>query len=350
MALERLVATPDATYTVVDADPFTTRALVVARLVDGPSREPLVVRGVTSLAPFTDAHVASGGWLVITGRPELAVPDLGVADQHLPVRVRLVEAPAVELDVVIPLGTDPLPFVASDLAVDPAPTSLFGTATAAAFPYGPVAGARVGVGSALPPPALVGLRTPLSLPHGLVTVRERSLAPNAAPTQLALAVTAGATSVRLLSTAGCAPNGVLVLGDQPLAEHAVIVAVNGVTGDVTFNAPLRRSRAKNETARAYLLTAVGATTTLSRPANAGDGVLAVNAALVGDVLEVVDATSEVRASAAVTGPDGRWRIDGVRGVGKVALTVTAGGFLPLGPQTFAVDYRRPNLIDFALRT
>ena len=24
--------------------------------------------------------------------------------------------------------------------------------------------------------------------------------------------------------------------------------------------------------------------------------------------------------------------------------------LPLGPQTFAVDYQRPNLIDFALRT
>jgi hypothetical protein len=66
------------------------------------------------------------------------------------------------------------------------------------------------------------------------------------------------------------------------------------------------------------------------------------------VIEVAGPTPELRVTAVVSGADGRWRLDGVRSIGRLTLTAQAAGFLTLGPFPYDVDYRLPNLIDLSL--
>ena len=338
-SVRRTVSTPTASYVVVDADPFETSGLIVARVVDAASGQARTIRRVSTRAPHAYAHVASGGWLVLTGRPQLAVPNLGTANQALPARLEFDDVQPVDLLFTIPAGST-LPFRPPDVDVEPPPTSLVGTVTAEAFPHAPIGG------------ALVALRTPLAAGHsGTANVVERTLAPAAAATALAAPAQAGATKALLLSVAGCTPGtGVLVLGEPADFEHVRITAVDVAAKEVTLAVPLRRSRPGGAAVRAFLLTGVGSTTTLARAAVAGDGVVLVDAALAGAVVELAGPLPELRATGLVANVDGRWRLDGVRSIGELTLTVSAAGFITLGPVPYDVDYRRPNLIDLSLTT
>jgi len=350
-SVRRTVSTPTASYVVVDADPFETSGLIVARVVDAASGQARTIRRVSTRAPHAYAHVASGGWLVLTGRPQLAVPNLGTANQALPARLEFDDVQPVDLVFTIPAGST-LPFRPPDVDVEPPPTSLVGTVTAEAFPHAPIGGATIAVAATAPPPALVALGTPLAAGHsGTANVVERTLAPAAAATALAAPAQAGATKALLLSVAGCTPGtGVLVLGEPADFEHVRITAVDVAAKEVTLAVPLRRSRPGGAAVRAFLLTGVGSTTTLARAAVAGDGVVLVDAALAGAVVELAGPLPELRATGLVANVDGRWRLDGVRSIGELTLTVSAAGFITLGPVPYDVDYRRPNLIDLSLTT
>jgi hypothetical protein len=348
-SVRRTVTTPDRTYTVVDGDWVPTSGLVIARVVDAPSGNARPVRRVLTNAPHTFAHVAFGGYLVLTGRPELVVPNLNTQSQQLPARIEFYDLAPLELLFTIPAGTT-LPFRAPDITVEPLPTSLSGTVTTEAFPHSPIPGAAIAVGAPAPPPTFTALRTPLAVAHAAgVMVRERTLAPAAAATTLTQPVEGGGTRVRLLSTAGCTTaNGVLALGDDSTQEQVRIVGIDLGLSELTLAAPLRRSRASGTPVRAYVVTATGATTTLARAAAAGDGVVELAGALAPGVIEVAGVTSELRITGLVSDVAGRWRLDGVRSIGTLTLTVSAAGFTTLGPFPYDVDYRRPNLIDLGL--
>jgi hypothetical protein len=234
--------------------------------------------------------------------------------------------------------------------VEPPPTSLFGSITAEAFPHAPIPGAAIGVAAPAPPPEYAAVRTPLAVPHASgVNVTERTLTPAAAATTLSQPATAGGTKIRVLSSAGFTTvNGVVLLGDDPTAEHIRIVGIDLGLSELTLAVPLRRTLPAGAAARAYTVTGTGAVTTLARGANAGDGVLVLAGGLASGVVEIAGVPSELRVTGAVADAAGRWRLDGVRSIGRLTLTVSAGGFTTLGPVPYDVDYRSPNLIDLSL--
>jgi|tagenome__1003787_1003787.scaffolds.fasta_scaffold20986652_5 hypothetical protein len=348
-AVRRVITTIDRSYTALNAERVPTSGLVITRVVDAPSGRPRKVRGVSTTAKFAFAHIASGGYLVITGRPELVMPTLATQPQDLPVRILFYDLPPLDLVFTIPAGSA-LPFRPPEITVQPFPTSVTGIVTAAAFPHAAIADAEITVGALAPPPDYVALRTPLAAEHSqFVNVRERTLTVAAAATTLSEPATAGGNRIRLLSIAGCTTaNGVIVLGEETTAEHVRITAIDVPTKELTLAAPLRRTRLAGAPAQAFTITGTGALRSLSRAAVPGDGVLLVSGAVAPGVIEVAGAPPELRATGVVSGPDGRWRLDGVRSIGRLTVTVQAAGFLTLGPFPYDVDYRLPNVIDLSL--
>jgi hypothetical protein len=163
---------------------------------------------------------------------------------------------------------------------------------------------------------------------------------------------AGATQLGLASTAGMSSGAVLAVGAEPTVEHVVVAAVLG--SQIRLRLPLVGTR---PAATAVAVVAVGAptaSTTLARPAAAGDSVLVVAAAISSTGVSVADADPD-RVEHRVTGcrsdTDGRWRLAGIRGVPSVTFTTSAAGFVTAGPSEYPLDgVRDPNVIDIALDT
>jgi hypothetical protein len=329
---------------------IATSALVVSRVVDAASGQPRPVGRVSAQSPHAAAHLAAGGYLVVTGRPELAVPDLATTARELRARVELDDAPDVELIFALPAGTA-LPLRAPDVAVELPPVALTGTVSEAKSPYGPVPGAVLAVTHAEPGRVLVGLRTPLAAeyPDG-ATARARTLAVNGPLVSLTAGADGGSTEVVLDDVTGCSdPDAVLVLGAAPTAEHVAVASVDVPAKRVTLTVPLRRTRAAGAPAQAHRLTGAGAPTTLVRPALPGDGVVALAADPAAAVLEVGGPAAELRAAGAVADGDGRWRLDGVRAIGRLTIAASAPGFLTT-TVVHDVDQGRPNVLDLDLTT
>jgi hypothetical protein len=337
-----------STVLVDESGTIVAAALVVAPVVDAASGLPRPVLRASTTSPYVSAHVSDGGYLVLSGTPELAVAQLATTPQRLTARLELPDAPALEVEFVLAAATV-LPFRPPAVAVELPPAALTGTMHAAKFPYAAIAGAAIDARLVAGPPAFLGLRTPLALAHPVgATVRPRAVTPAAPATALSVPAAGGALSVVVDDVTGCSgANRLLMLGDVTTREHVAIAAVDAGTHRVTLKAPLRRSRGAGATARAHGVGAPGVATTLARAAIAGDGAVALAANVAGAVVEVAGPVTELRATGAVSDADGRWRLDGVRAIGRLNLAASATGFVS---ETVAhdVDYRHPNVIEFDL--
>ncbi len=330
-----------------DTDQLFTEALVVAQVIDAASGLPRVVSAAVTATPHAFARIATGSYLVVGGRPELVLPQLASTSYTLTVTLSFPDTGADTVVLTIPAGSV-LPYRPADIAVEMPPVSLQGTVFQAAFPHAGIAGAQVVIAAAAPP-ALLALRTPLSLDHPAGATLSTAIVTTAAPaTTLAQAADQAATTVALVSVGGCASGGVLVLGDPPNLEHALIGGVDTAAQTVTVTAPLRRSRALGAQAQAATVAAGGPSTTLARAATAGDGILECTAALAAGTVQVGGPVVELRAAGLVCDADGRWQLDGVRAIGSLTVAAAATGYTASAPLTYDVDYRRPNVIDLSL--
>ena len=206
-----------------------------------------------------------------------------------------------------------------------------GTVTEAAFPYAAIADASVALTAPAPPPSFVAVRTPVALSRPAGTAVTGATSAAAAPaTSLANPITLGDAAITVLDATGFAGGGAVALGASTDAEHGLVTAVDAASKVVTLAAPVRRSRPAGATAQALTYATVGAAAALARDVEAGDGVLALAAPLSTALALLEGADPELRALGALTDGDGRWRIDGVRAIGTVALTISAAGYTP-GP-------------------
>jgi hypothetical protein len=336
----RTVATVAATYTVVDAERLDAGALVIARLVDAASGRPLATARGHTEHPHASVQVASSGHLVVIGRADLVLPRLATANETIVVELERPGQPPELLSLLVPMGS-PLPLELPDIAIEAPPLAIAGTVTSAAHPHGPVADALVRV--ALPaagPPFALALRTPVARSHPPAsTIRARDLNPVTATTLAEPAVGGDATTtVVVAAVAGCAPGRVLALG-PPLGppsdvEHLVIGAVDGPTATVTLRTPLVRSRPAGTAASVFTLGAAGPASALDGEVRSHDGIVLTAADLAQeDAVEIVDPDplrNEVRATHARSDADGRFRVPGVRGLERLALT-PEGPAPPPGP-------------------
>jgi hypothetical protein len=333
----------------LDVNDLEADALVVTQVLDAASRKPRAVRSASTDSPHAFAHIATGSYLVLSGRPELAVPDLATTSCRLDSHLEFEDRAPLDIAFTLPASTT-LPFRPAAVTVELPPATLSGTITAAAYPYPGIQDAEITLhASAGSPGDLIGLRVPVALPHPPgAAVRTCTLGAGGAATTLTNPVDQGADVVVLQSTAGCVAGGVLVIGDAPSAEHARISAVNGGLNRVSLEAPLRSSRRIGDPARSYTITGTGPPVNLARAAEPGDGVLEISAAVPGPVIEIGGPVPEFRSAGAISAANGRWRLAGVRAIGRLTLTVAAAGYVTAGPLIHDVDYRHSNPIDLRL--
>jgi hypothetical protein len=332
----------------LDVNPLATQALLVADVLDAATGDPRPVSGATVDVPHAFAEIATGSYLVLSGRPELVLPKLATTAYVFDVTLTFPDIAPLALTLTIPAGVT-LPFRPTNILVEMPPVSLQGTISEAAYPNGPIAAATVAITATNPPPALLAVRTALSLAHPATTQVAPCTSTGAAgPTTLAAPAAQAATVVSLVSTAGCGPGAALALGNPSDLEHGLITGVDSATGAVSLAAPLVRSRPMGAPAQACTISAGTRTVALARDADAGDCVLEISAALTADLVQIGSPAAEVRAVDALTDADGHWQMDGVRAIGELTVTAGASGYTSSTPLPYDVDYRQPNVIDLSL--
>ena len=339
------VVTPTGVYLTVEGDRLRTQALVVLPLVDEwTGAAPEQVRA-TSRAPWVDAHVTDG-FLVLTGVPDRAMPHLATAAQTLVVRIERPGRGRYDVELVVPLGSA-LPWRGPDLALDSTRVAVAGRVREEDFPHPAVPNATLdvqGVGSQ----RLVALRTPLAFAHDPgITVRRRNLTQTGTAT--AAAATAGGMRVVVTPTTGIGSGTVLAIGLPEREEH---VAATGLEPGnvVVLKVPLVRTVVDGAPVRRFTAGGVSGATTLTRAARPGDGVVVTAAASTADVLEVNDgARTELRSTGLRSDAAGGWRLDGVRGISRISLTVSAAGLTTVGPVVHPLSGTSdPNVLDIDL--
>jgi hypothetical protein len=328
-------------YTVHPGETWGTLALVLVPLKDEWTASP--PSGVTAraLSPNTHAHV-TGGHLVITGLPGRALPGLASGPVELTVELRRPGRPPQRVAITVPQAST-LPYRAPALAVASTPISLVGRVSAAAFPHAAVVGASVAISGGATP--LLALPAPLALGHPAgTTVRERALS-SGPGTTLLVPVRGGDGVLSVASVAGLTAGSLLAIGPE-------LVVVDAVEGQfVMLRTPASRSAPAGAPVTALTAGVTGASTTLSRDALPGDGVLPVGGNIGGPAVEILDgAATEYRRTALTTGADGRWRLSGVRGIPEITLTTSAAGFLTDGPRLYPLAPLDPYVLSIALRT
>lgn len=336
-------------FTVIAGDTFRSQALAVIELLDptvpgGPGTAALVV---TATDPHVRAHLVEGT-LVLTGRPELAVPNLATTAAALHATVQRAGRPAQVVTVDVPAASA-LPFRAPPVRLDVAPIAVLGSVTAGAFPHAPIAGAAIAVAGTVPDGRVVAVRTAWVLPHPAGAVVRDVVLTTAAGTTTAAAVTGGASTLDLAAAAGVVAGSVLALGPVETAEHVVVDTMTGTR--VTLRTPTARTWPVGTTV-SRVTVAAGAATALSRDVRPGDGLLVTVGPTVAAAVEIADANPdrvEYRVTGALADADGRWRLAGVRGIPSLTLTVSAAGFVTTGPSDRRLDAGRdPNVLDTVL--
>jgi hypothetical protein len=171
-------------------------------------------------------------------------------------------------------------------------------------------------------------------------------------TTLAEPAAVGDRTVTAASTASITAGTVLGLGPVGTCEHVVADSVDPVRQTVFLRAPVVRSRPPGAAVSVNSAGVSSSPTTLATASLAGDGVIVTAAAVSAQVVEVADAVpehTEYRLVAVPTDTDGYWRVDGVRAIPALQLTVGAAGFATSGPTEYPLDYSRdPNVIDVEL--
>ncbi len=337
------VVNATGSYLTMPGDVLQTQALVVAPLVDQwTGAAPEVVRA-RSTSPGAFAHVTDGT-LVVTGVPERALPSLATTARTLGVVLeRPGRAPqSVEIDA--PAGSL-LPLRPPAVLLTAAVVAVAGRVREEDHPHPPVPGATVEV-RGVAPQRIVTLRAPLALDHDAgMTVGGRALT-QTGTTTTAAASPAGSTRVVLTTTTGIGGGTVLALGEQQREEH---VTVQGLEPGnvVVLRVPLARTVADGAPVRRHTAGALTGATTLVRAVERGDGLLVTAANSNAAVVEVSDGTrTELRSAHLRTDPDGGWRLDGVRGIPRIELTVSAAGLTTYGPVAHRLDGTSdPNVID-----
>ncbi|MGH3372305.1 MAG: hypothetical protein ACRDPR_20150, partial [Nocardioidaceae bacterium] len=329
----------------------TYAALVVGRAVDIHG-DPLPVVDARCTRGGTRTRLASGGQWVVSGETARVLPNLATAPDVLRVILTVRNRPALTVDVPVPQGAV-LPVQHGHVYVPARPVAIAGQVRRLDLAHAPIADALVRsvVDAAVPGLIPLALRTGLwaARPALTTTLRTATVTPTVAATALPGGARAGDTVFVLANTTGVVA-GAIVRFTPGLREHYGVVRelIDGVT---VLSAPLSASVPPGGEARVVTVAPTGPTRSLSRPGEAGDGLLALDADLPGDVVRLVDATAlEVHAVGARTDATGYYRLSGVRGVPLVALRASAVGLASTQPATVCrVDEHTLNDVDLGIQ-
>ncbi|WP_454698331.1 hypothetical protein [Arthrobacter humicola] len=325
------VATTSRTYTVTGREVRTNVVLLVVPLVRAATGVALPSRGAQPFARTNHAHtrarIASGGFLIVAGRADLALRPAPATSTTITVELAMPGEPVLTRDFTIPTGAT-LPVHHPAWELDDPVRTITGTVRRKGFPFPPVPQAQVAAGSGTAgAPFVLALRAPLALDHASgQTVRACTL--TAGPvTALESAVAAAATSVVLISNVGIIAGTVLEFGANTVREQVIAAGTGPAPGEVRLRTPVVHSAASGTVVSTFTGSVSGPVPKLVSTARAGDGVVLLDSlpsALASAIaVRIQDSgRSEVRNPHAVTGADGHFRLAGVRNFALLSLTAS----------------------------
>jgi hypothetical protein len=307
--------------------------------------------------------VLGSGLFCLAGVPERIFPDLSTIDYTLGLQIQVPGYKSVQLPVSIPSKSIfPLKTL---LQVDmqPLPIRIQGRVMGMTTTPTPLVGASVFLvdePNTTLTEHVVALGSPLYFPHSAgTTVQQLPLTPSGATRHLATSASAGNQFLILKDSTGLGLGDILLISSQEASEYVIVDNLpHNVPGQVTLFNVLNYSYAAvaETTVQQYTPGAAGTSTTLSRPAHIGDGVLFLPISLSpasAGTIKLADATSslvEYHALGAVTDKDGYYRLDGITQVQTVYMATSAAGYPAMkAPVAWTVDYTQPvNSVDLLL--
>jgi hypothetical protein len=332
---------------VVDDRTTTYSALVVGRVVDVHGTPLPDVRVVCDRVG-THVRRVAGGLFVVSGVASRVLPDLATAADSLTLRLAGHRRPLLSIVVPLPQGTA-LPVLRGDVYLPAGAASVSGQVRRLDLTRAPIADATVRAVADAAVPGLhpLALRTAVRGDHsaGTTTLRAATVTSLAAATSVPEGARPGQTVLDLVSNAGVAAGVVLRLNSGAGEHYGLVREV--MDGLVILTAPLSAGVPTGGPAEAVSITATGPNRTLARDALVGDGLLTLDADLTAEVVEIVDGTTrEVHAVGARSGPDGFFRLSGIRALPVVAFKATASGLSGSQPASVrSLDEGTTNHVD-----
>jgi len=333
-------------YTVVDDIQKVYRAVITGSLVDEATGIPAQAEAVIEAdLPGLSVHFAEGGLFAVTGYVEQVFPNLGTAPYSVQLSVAAPGYRPVTFTVPLPAGST-LPIAWPAIKLRPLPLRLQGRVVKESD-RSALAGATVSSGNS----AVLMVRSPLYFDHAAGVTINAFTFPAVGPQRgLAVSANGGSGSVLLDSVAGLLTGQLLQIGAGPLAELAVIQGFGPGAAQVNLQSPLNSTFAALSPVQPVTATGPGASTTLARSSNQGDGLVILSAALVATGVQVSDGTAtEYHLLNPVTDPLGYYHLNGVSGVVSLSVQAAASGF-STAAKTWFLSYNVPvNVIDFRLK-
>ncbi|HEX8492173.1 MAG TPA: hypothetical protein VF658_04975 [Pyrinomonadaceae bacterium] len=364
MAAVRYIKAQQRNYTVVADVQTFYRALISGSVRDEITGEPIKAQfGVSVNHEGIDVRTLEGGLFGLAGYLERVFPDLSNTDYGVELSISAPGYREATQIVNLPHNSS-LPLIAPPVQLRRLPVRLQGRVVEETSDRLPIPDAKiiaVNGPSASAPVAF--LRSPLHFDHASGTsIRECNLAVAGTAKTIMADAAAGSRILSLSNRAGLAVDALLRIGPETSAEYALIESLEPLPADlnqpgkVTLRSALRHSFPAQTVVRqiTHTIPMGGEVRTLSSEAQAGDGLILLNAFLDVDGVEVLDpvaARVEYHALGARTNGDGFFRLDGVGRLRAVDLDASASGFQPLAaPAPFAINYEQPvNVVNFRLQ-
>jgi len=348
-------------YTVVDDLSRAYRVLLKGQVRDEATGElPRTGFSVIAQLNGVKGRALEGGLFYLAGYAEQVFPDLKNSSYNVTLSVNAPGYREATSTVLVPANTT-LPFDLPPVQLRPLPIRLQGRVIEDKSNRPPVENALVKiVGGPGPGEKTVSLRTPLHFNHiNGTAIQGCQLNPSGTAKKLIDAAPAGQKILTLNNRTGLAANDLIYFGSDISAEYGLIESIDPLPADpnqpgrIRVRSGLYHSFAATTAVQKVIPNLAGPAIHLAREANAGDGLIILDAATNAVALRIEDALSqlvEYVALGALTDADGYFHLDGIGRVRTIELDVSATGFNPLpGPAAWTIDYKQPvNTINFRL--
>lgn len=332
-------------YTVVDDLHTVYVAVLTGVLLDEVTGSPLQTEAViTASIPGLIANLGNGSQFGLAGYPEQLFPKLATTAYPLTLTVEAAGYRTFTLPVTIPAGAT-FPIALGAIKMRPFPVRIQGRIVKESD-RSAVANAKVASGNG----KVLLLRSPLVFDHALgVTVNAVTLSTAGPLRKLTVEARGGSKSLMLDNTGGLVAPGQLQIGVGTTVEVVTIASLGPDPAQVnltgSLNATFPVATQVQEATAAFVSPA-----TLTRSADAGDGLVVVNPALTADALQIVDgAKTEYHWLNAISNSAGYYHLNGMTGVVSLDLQASASGLTQANSTWFLVFQDPVNVVDFRLK-
>jgi hypothetical protein len=341
MSVRYQVAAQGLVYTVVDDLQVIETVVITSGLIDEASGAPLLVEAViTADVPGLNVTFTDGALFAVYGYVDRVFPKLATTSYTVNLAITAPGYRPASVTVPIPVAAT-FPIVLSAIKMRPLPVRVQGRAVKDRD-RSALAGAVISGTDA----TVLLMRTILRFDHAQgKTVNSLATAPPVR--NLTADVQRGSKSIFLNDTTGLAATQLLQIGVDGTAEIGVIAIVGPAPKQITLQDGLRSGFTNGATVQQVT---PGASVTLTRSANAGDGLLLVSGGVAGTAVQIVDgAQTEGCVLNTVSDAAGYYHFNGMTGVVSLNLQCSFTGLTAATTSWFLIYNDPVNVVDFRLK-